>query len=219
MDDQVNDRNQNGEQNVTGNYPSHDESKHITETHGPVIHVKPLKEDSNELEKLVCLDNKGLQSRNENPSSGLTSNNGRGVVLLKTHLVSELVYPTDISLKESPAVFETNKQDTDSSSNQVKKDVFLSYNHSQQELCLQIQQALEKEGFNVWIDEKCVQGDLLQCIAEGMENAPVFLMLISKQYYESFYCQAEAEYAFELRKKIIPIVMQKDYIALYTNYV
>jgi hypothetical protein len=27
------------------------------------------------------------------------------------------------------------------------------------------------------------------------------LIVINEQYYQSFYCQAEAEYAFELRKK------------------
>jgi hypothetical protein len=89
----------------------------------------------------------------------------------------------------------------------------MSYNHSQQDLCLKIQRELEKQGFNVWIDESCASGDLLQCIAEGIENASVFLMVINKPYFQSHWCQAEAEYAFQLKKKIIPIVVDPNYTA------
>jgi hypothetical protein len=38
-------------------------------------------------------------------------------------------------------------------------------------------------------------------------------MVINKPYFQSYFCQAEAKYAFQLKKKIIPILMEDDYIA------
>ncbi len=49
-------------------------------------------------------------------------------------------------------------------------------------------------------------------MAEAVENSSVFLMCVSEKYYMSPNCRLEAEYATRLRKPIVPLLMQADYM-------
>jgi hypothetical protein len=226
MDNQDNDRNneiniiqhegimkgltENSEENIIGKYPSDGQDKQATEATGDITHLKPLKKDSDEAAMKICSNVESSQDLNEIPVSEPASDNGSGAVP-NLSVNTEPIDSSSAIIKESPGVLDTNQQNGNSLSNQRKpittqdiafdKKIFISYSHSQQDLCLEMQRVLKNEGFHVWIDEYCVEGDILKCIAEGIENALVFLMVINEQYYQSFYCQAEAEYAFELRKK------------------
>lgn len=50
-------------------------------------------------------------------------------------------------------------------------------------------------------------------MANAVEDAAVVIMCMSENYKNSASCRTEADYAYNLRKPIIPIRTQPDYIA------
>jgi hypothetical protein len=63
----------------------------------------------------------------------------------------------------------------------------------------------------VWIDVEEISGSSLESMARAIEQSFCILMCMTEKYKQSANCRAEAEYAFNLNKPIIPLVMQKDY--------
>ena len=53
----------------------------------------------------------------------------------------------------------------------------------------------------------------LEAMAKAVENAAVILVCVSERYKESPNCRSEAEYAYQLKKDIIPLKMQRNYTA------
>merc|ERR1712003_442267 len=45
------------------------------------------------------------------------------------------------------------------------------------------------------------------------EGSSVFIMCVSGAYKESYNCRLEAEYACQMKKQIIPVMMQENYKA------
>jgi len=93
-------------------------------------------------------------------------------------------------------------------SNQPVK-VVISYNIQSKELCLRIKKELENRGFEVVIDIS--NGSSINEMAKCVETCDYFLMCVTEKYRQSVHCQAEAQYSFKMRKKIIPLIMQKGY--------
>ncbi|KAL3892371.1 hypothetical protein ACJMK2_004582 [Sinanodonta woodiana] len=89
--------------------------------------------------------------------------------------------------------------------------VMISYNWGHQKELIKISDILREKGFPVWMDIKNMGGSTLQDMAEAVENASVVLVCYSRKYKDSPNCRAEAEYAFEERKEIIPLKMEADY--------
>ncbi|RMZ93632.1 hypothetical protein BpHYR1_018601, partial [Brachionus plicatilis] len=89
--------------------------------------------------------------------------------------------------------------------------IMISYNRDSRDLCLKIKQDLEKIGQNVWIDVENIHGSSLEAMAKAVENSKCVLMCMTEKYKQSTNCRAEAEYAFQLNKPIIPLIMQKNY--------
>lgn len=85
----------------------------------------------------------------------------------------------------------------------------ISYNTASRELCLQIKESLEQAKLKVWIDVEEIHGSSLDSMARAVENAKCVLICVTEKYRQSLNCQSEAQYAFRLNKKIIPLVMQK----------
>ena len=48
-------------------------------------------------------------------------------------------------------------------------------------------------------------------MAKGIEDCLCVLMCVSDLYKECGQCRAEAEYAFNIGKPIVPLIMQKDF--------
>lgn len=48
-------------------------------------------------------------------------------------------------------------------------------------------------------------------MAKAVESSQCVLMCVTEKYRQSLNCQSEAQYAFRLNKKIIPLIMQKGY--------
>ncbi|KAL3889422.1 hypothetical protein ACJMK2_001766 [Sinanodonta woodiana] len=92
-----------------------------------------------------------------------------------------------------------------------KGHIMISYNWSHQKELIAIRDSLKKQGFVVWMDIDNMGGSTLQAMAEAVELAHVVLICMSQKYKDSPNCRAEAEYAFQLKKKIIPLKMERSY--------
>uniref|UniRef100_W5N735 TIR domain-containing protein n=1 Tax=Lepisosteus oculatus TaxID=7918 RepID=W5N735_LEPOC len=66
-------------------------------------------------------------------------------------------------------------------------------------------------GLRLWMDVEQMAGSTLQAMAEAVEQAYAVLICISSKYKESPSCRTEAEYTFQLRKQIVPLMMEKNY--------
>ncbi len=105
----------------------------------------------------------------------------------------------------------------------------LSYNWGHQDVVKNIKAGLDKAGFNVWMDVEQMAGSTLEAskhyflffcgkslfflVALAVEQSAVVLICFSRKYKESAACRTEAEYAFTLRKPIIPLRMENNYTA------
>ncbi|CAK8688342.1 unnamed protein product [Clavelina lepadiformis] len=88
----------------------------------------------------------------------------------------------------------------------------ISYNWSDsKELAHKINDRLYDAGYQVWIDKEQMKGDMYEMMGRAVNNAHVVLMFTSSNYERSANCQSEANYAKDLKKKIIPIRVQKGY--------
>nr|KAG5692930.1 hypothetical protein BaRGS_031434 [Batillaria attramentaria] len=91
--------------------------------------------------------------------------------------------------------------------------VMLSYQWANQALVKDIRDHLKQNGFKVWMDIDDMDESTLQAMADAVEGAAVVLTCVSQKYKDSPNCRAEAEYAFQRRKPIVPIVTQQGYRA------
>jgi len=90
-------------------------------------------------------------------------------------------------------------------------DIMLSYSHHNKDLCYAIYDRLTKDGFRVWIDRENMYGSPMDAMAHAIENSQYVLVCMSDAYKQSPCCQLEANYAFERRRPLIPLVMTPRY--------
>ena len=91
--------------------------------------------------------------------------------------------------------------------------VMISYQWDAQEVLVKVKNKLQASGYRVWMDLERMGGSTLEAMAKGVENAAVILVCVSERYKESPNCRSEAEYAYQLKKDIIPLKMQRNYTA------
>ena len=106
---------------------------------------------------------------------------------------------------------EDNLCETKKSETIGQQHIMISYNMASRELCLKIKEKLEACGFKIWIDVNDIHGSSLDSMARAIENSFCVLMCVTEKYRQSVNCQAEAQYAFRMNKKIIPLIMQSGY--------
>ncbi|CAF1588561.1 unnamed protein product, partial [Adineta ricciae] len=90
-------------------------------------------------------------------------------------------------------------------------DIMISYSHKEKALCHQLYQELTRTNYRVWIDFDQMHGNVMDAMAQAIEQSRIVILCISEQYRKSNYCRAEAHYAFQCQRKIIPILVQKHY--------
>jgi hypothetical protein len=111
-----------------------------------------------------------------------------------------------IKMKNKGPDDETNKRMVEI---REQKQVMISYNSGSRDICLKIKGELEKNSFKVWIDVNEIHGSSLEAMARAVESSDFILMCVTEKYRQSVNCQAEAQYSFKLKKKIIPLILQK----------
>ncbi|CAF2736925.1 unnamed protein product [Rotaria sp. Silwood2] len=90
-------------------------------------------------------------------------------------------------------------------------DIMISYCHVDKELTYKIHQYLVNQNFKVWIDLNNMYGPAMSAMADAVENSEFVIMCMSDSYKRSTYCQAEAEYAFKCKRRLLPLVMRPGY--------
>eukprot|EP00056_Hartaetosiga_gracilis_P005751 m.88490 g.88490 ORF g.88490 m.88490 type:complete len:786 (+) comp12268_c1_seq1:62-2419(+) len=83
--------------------------------------------------------------------------------------------------------------------------VMISYPWKWQKEMLALKQYLETSGLNVWFDLDDMSGSTLDAMATAVEGSFAVIICMCSEYKESAACRAEGEYAFNLRKPIIPV--------------
>ena len=107
----------------------------------------------------------------------------------------------------------TARSNEDKTKETTGKHVMISYQWDAQEVLVEVKNKLQASGYRVWMDLEQMGGSTLEAMAKAVENAAVVLVCVSQRYKESPNCRSEAEYAYELRKDIIPLMMQRNYTA------
>ena len=92
------------------------------------------------------------------------------------------------------------------------KQIMISYQWDSQKDVLRIKETLDKLGYKVWMDIDQMRGNIYQKMSEGVENSDVIVVCMSAKYQTSECCNRELQYAQDMRKKIIPIKIEKGYV-------
>ena len=78
---------------------------------------------------------------------------------------------------------------------------------------MEVKNKLQASGYRVWMDLEQMGGSTLEAMAKAVEDAAVVLVCVSQRYKESPNCRSEGEYAYQLNKDIIPLMIQRNYKA------
>ena len=90
-------------------------------------------------------------------------------------------------------------------------DIMISYCHREKEICKKLYEELVRSGYRVWIDYDQMHGNVMDAMAQAIEQSRTILICMSEQYRRSNYCRAEAQYAFQKQLNLVPILLQKHY--------
>ena len=107
----------------------------------------------------------------------------------------------------------TARNNTEKGKEAIGNHVMISYQWDAQEVLVEVKNKLQASGYRVWMDLEQMGGSTLDTMAKAVEDAAVVLVCVSQRYKESLNCRSEAEYAYQLRKDIIPLMMQRNYQA------
>ncbi|CAF1053487.1 unnamed protein product [Rotaria sp. Silwood1] len=92
-------------------------------------------------------------------------------------------------------------------------DIMISYCHADQQLVNKIHKFLIDKGFKIWVDRDNMYGPAMEAMANAVENSEFVIICMSDSYKRSVYCQAEAEYAFRCKRRLLPIIVRQGYRA------
>ena len=95
--------------------------------------------------------------------------------------------------------------------NDIRFDVMISYSHKDKEICKQVYDELNRAGYRIWIDFNQMHGNLMDAMAQAIEQSRAIVICMSEHYQRSNVCRAEAQYAFQRKLKMVPILLQKHY--------
>ena len=117
----------------------------------------------------------------------------------------------------------------------MTKDIFISHawgfdelNRDNHKRCLEIYNKLSQRGFSVWIDESDMKTNIDLSIINGIDNAKIILLCLTKKYCDkinySVYnnmpqdnCYKEWNYSIFRQKYIIPILMEDQMKNVYVK--
>nr|KAG5709942.1 hypothetical protein BaRGS_029984 [Batillaria attramentaria] len=95
----------------------------------------------------------------------------------------------------------------------TKGHIMISYSWDDQKTVLKVRDALEARNYKVWVDVDDMSGNIMDAMAEAIEDAEAVLMCVSPGFKDSTNCRTEVEYAHELQKPLIPLLMEPGYRA------
>ena len=117
----------------------------------------------------------------------------------------------------------------------MKKEIFISHswgldseNRDNHKRVMQLFNLLKNLGYSVWIDENEINGNIDNCIINGINNCNIVLICLSEKYIEKINnsiinetvkdnCYKEWNYTLFKNKKIIPIIMDSASLNIINN--
>ncbi len=109
--------------------------------------------------------------------------------------------------------FEASKQAERRHLLPYQPDVFVSYSRRDKEFVAALCQALKQNKVKIWVDWENipVAAPWREELKEGIRNADNFLFVMSSDSVASRYCHEEIEQAAAYKKRVITILLNKDY--------
>lgn len=97
--------------------------------------------------------------------------------------------------------------------------IFISYSRTDQDFTQQLADALERGGFEVWIDVEDIQGGTKwsSAIQSGLDSSDAMLLVISPEAMESLNVEDEWQYIMDRGKPIIPILWRPANVHFQLN--
>ena len=89
--------------------------------------------------------------------------------------------------------------------------LMISYQWDSRKDVLKLHQALTDDRYCVWIDEEQMHENIYERMAEAVRESSLILLCMTKKYEDSDICKGEFLFAKDLKKKIIPIYLEKEY--------
>ncbi|CAF3415172.1 unnamed protein product [Rotaria sp. Silwood1] len=93
----------------------------------------------------------------------------------------------------------------------LKYDIMISYCYDNKDMIYQIQQLLANEGYNIWFERNNPHEQTIETQAEAIDCSTLIILCISNSYKRNNQCQALAEYAFNSKQIILPLIVHKGY--------
>ena len=95
--------------------------------------------------------------------------------------------------------------------NKNNQNIFLSYSRSNKNIVWKIADRL-RDIYPIWIDRDRLTGGvrLDKAIADGVRSSILIICFISKAYCESDACNEEFALAKELKKKMLPVMLERE---------
>ncbi|XP_044170066.1 uncharacterized protein LOC122954100 [Acropora millepora] len=162
--------------------------------------------DSELLEGVAAVKTLYMLSLAEENKAIIKDNDNRGVL-------KRLYNSSDEGIQQVTGVIKEieGKKEHSSNSSDSEEHIMISYQWKYLKAMLEVKTELESKGLRVWMDVDKMSGDTLETMARAVEKSSVILIAMSREYQNSKNCRSEASYAYELGKKIIPLMMEENY--------
>lgn len=86
--------------------------------------------------------------------------------------------------------------------------IFISYSHQDKNYVHKLRNALQSEGFEVWIDDRIDYGDEWpMVIQERLDECQAFILIASENSYKSRWVQKEVARAQRINKAVFPLLL------------
>eukprot|EP00057_Strongylocentrotus_purpuratus_P014006 XP_011668480.1 PREDICTED: uncharacterized protein LOC105440240 [Strongylocentrotus purpuratus] len=175
--------------------------------------VKEKTSAANGIWRLAFLkENKGKMQKEQGIICNLTENSHGKSEKLRNASMGALfeIYESKLPEGLTPGKTDVDSQQrAPSDSAKSSGHIMLSYKweHPSKPVMHEFKKQLQKRGYNVWMDEDRMMGDKIGALAEAVENADMVIACITRSYQDSQDCRTEAAYAYDCKKKIIPVNM------------
>ncbi len=89
--------------------------------------------------------------------------------------------------------------------------IFISYSHKDKDYVHKLQEAIQNEGFDVWIDDRIDYGtEWPKVIQKYLDECSAFIVVVSDNAYESKWVQNEVTRAERKKKPFFPLLLSGD---------
>ncbi|CAF1342022.1 unnamed protein product [Adineta steineri] len=92
--------------------------------------------------------------------------------------------------------------------------LMISYSLSDRSRCHRLATNLIKDGFRVWFESNPIDNEFEfnRIIHKVIDNSDCVILCISNSYSQTYRCQKEVRYASDMKKRIIMIKVEDDYV-------